>query len=108
MATIRDYSDEIEEYWPTIMLAWEAHRDKHPVIVCDLASRTVAAYPAQEYIDDLSERTRSATRWRFDELDNEGGMMVFVRDSDHRKLQSYSFAAQDIPPVTKRRTNGSG
>ena len=96
MAKIRDYTDELEEYWPTIMLAWREHRDKHPIIVCDLAGKTVAAHPAKEYIDSLSERTRSATRKQFEELDNEGGMMVFVCDKRRRKLQSYTFSAQDI------------
>ena len=42
----------------TIMQAWQDHSDKHPVIECDLASRTVTADPAEQYMDGLSERTQ--------------------------------------------------
>jgi len=50
----RDYTPEINEYWPTIMQAWNEHADKHPIIECDLANKTVGAYPEKEYIDALS------------------------------------------------------
>lgn len=93
---IRDYTDQIAEFWPTIMQAWQEHSDKHPVIECDLASRTVTAYPAQQYIDGLSERTQKSTHQEFERVVDEGGMMVFIRDSENRVLQSYSFTAVDI------------
>jgi hypothetical protein len=44
-----DYTRLIEEYWPTIMRAWEEHADKHPVIECDVVRRKVAAMPAKDY-----------------------------------------------------------
>ena len=56
---MRDYSDEIDSYWPTIERAWTAHSDKHPVIECDLAKGQVVAYPAREYIAGLSDRNSS-------------------------------------------------
>jgi hypothetical protein len=52
----RDYTKQIAEFWPTIMQAWKEHAEKHPMIECDLASMTVAAYPSRDYIDGLSER----------------------------------------------------
>jgi hypothetical protein len=107
MTAIRDYTNELAEYWPTIMLAWRQHGDKHPVIECDLAGKKVAAWPAKEYIDGLSERTRVATRQQYEQLVEEGGMMVFVRDKTHRTLQSYDFVAQDDSPIRKRRTKRS-
>lgn len=91
-----DYREEMEGYWPTIMFAWRKHCDLHPVIVCDLVEKTVGAYPAKEYIDGLSERTRAATFKRYEECDREGGMTVFVYDRHRRKLQSYCFTAQEI------------
>jgi hypothetical protein len=93
---IRDYTDQIAEFWPTIMQAWQEHSDKHPVIECDLTSRTVTAYPAQKYIDGLSERTQKSTHQEFERLVDEGGMMVFIRDSENRVLQSCSFTAVEM------------
>jgi hypothetical protein len=93
---IRDYSPEIDEFWPTIMRAWKEHADKHPVIECDLANKTVATYPAKEYIDDLSERSRETTQIEFDRVINDGGIMVFIRDNRNRILQSYSFSSSEL------------
>ena len=93
---IRDYTDQIAEFWPTIMRAWEEHSDKRPVIECDLVSRTVAAYPAHEYIESLSERTRKATYQEFDRVVDKGGVMIFIRDSENRVLQSYTFTSDDM------------
>jgi hypothetical protein len=101
-----DYTDQIAEFWPTIMRAWEEHSDKRPVIECDFASRTVAAYPAHEYIENLSERTRKPTHQEFDRVVDEGGIMVFIRDSENRVLQSYTFTSDDMSGE-RSPTNGS-
>ena len=86
-----DYTEQIAEFWPTIMQAWDEHGDKHPIIECDVVRRKVAAMPAKEYIDGLAERTREATRREFEEITAEGGMMVFIRDSKNRVLRSHVF-----------------
>lgn len=88
---IRDYSREIDLYWLTIERAWNDHVDKHPIIECDLAERQVRAYPAEDYIAGLSERTREEARQCYERTVREGAMMLFIRDSDRRVLQSYVF-----------------
>jgi hypothetical protein len=88
---MRDYTEQIREFWPTILRAWEAHASKRPVIECDLVSKKVRAYASHEYIDSLSERTRERTRREFARTMAEGGIMVFVLDTKNRVLQSYCF-----------------
>jgi hypothetical protein len=88
---IRDYSTEIDSYWATIECAWNEHADKHPIIECDLAKGQVIAYPAKEYIGGLSDRTRKETERCYDRTVREGFMMLFIRDSEKRILQSYVF-----------------
>ena len=88
---IRDYTEQIAEFWPTIMQAWSEHGDKHPIIECDIVRGKVAAMPAKEYIDGLSARSREKTHKEFEEITAEGGMMVFICDSKNRILQSYVF-----------------
>ena len=85
------------------MLAWEAYADKRPVIECDVANKKVLAYPWREYIDSLTERTREATHRQFIRTMDEGGIMVFVRDSKNRVLQSYSFPGVRAVAKSKRR-----
>jgi len=88
---MRDYSSEIDSHWATIERAWNDHADKLPIIECDLAKGQVIAYPAKEYIGDLSDRTRQETQRCYDRAVREGSMMLFIRDSDNRILQSYVF-----------------
>lgn len=87
----RDYSRQIAEFWPTIMRAWHDHADKLPVIECDVVARQVIAYPAKEYINGLSARTREATRRQYRRACAAGGIMIFVRDSHYRTLQSQVY-----------------
>ena len=89
---ISDYTEQIAEFWQTIMQAWSEYGDKHPIIECDVIDRKVAAMPAREYIAELSERTRETARRQFEEITAQGGMMVFVRDSNNRVLQSHIFS----------------
>jgi len=100
---MRDYTEQIRQFWPTIMQAWEAHADKRPVIECDLVSKKVRAYASSEYIDSLSERTRETARRDFARTMDEGGIMVFVMDSKNRVLQSYTFPG--VKTVAKRKPN---
>jgi len=98
---MRDYTEQIRQFWPTIMQAWEAHADKRPMIECDLASRKVRAYASGEYIDSLSERTREATRREFACAMDEGGIMVFIKDTRNRVLQSFTFPGVSAAPEKK-------
>lgn len=91
MAKMTDYTELISEFWPTVMLAWDEHGDKKPIIECDVDTRKVLAMPAKEYLAGLSERTREAAQRNFEEISANGGMMVFIRDDRNRILQSYVF-----------------
>jgi hypothetical protein len=93
---MKDYSEVIKQYWPTIIEAWDAHCDKHPIIECNLARHQVLAFPAKDYINTLSERTRLSTLRQYQEVVRQGGMMLFVKDARCRILQSYIFLENDI------------
>jgi lipopolysaccharide biosynthesis glycosyltransferase len=98
---MEDYSNEIAEFWSIIMKAWHEYKDKHPLIECNLLERRVYAYPAKDYINTLSERTRLKTLRQYKQVVAHGGMMVFIVDPERRVLQSYIFNAKDIEPQTK-------
>ena len=90
-----DYDKEIAEFWPTIMQAWEEQGEKHPVIECDVVLRKVAAMPAKEYINGLTDRTRKAALREYEKATAGGGIMVFIRDSKNQVLRSYLFTLDD-------------
>jgi hypothetical protein len=90
-----DFEKKIAEFWPTIMQVWDEHGDKHPVIKCDVVLRKVAALPAKEYLNGLSDRSREAALRQYERITAEGGMMIFVSDSANRTLQSHVFTVGD-------------
>jgi hypothetical protein len=93
---MNDYTSDIADFWSTIIKAWQENRNRHPVIECNLFERKVLAYPAKEYINTLSERTRFKTLRQYEQVTAQGGMMVFINDYKKRILQSYIFNAEDI------------
>lgn len=93
---MHSFADYIVEFWPAISRAWHEHRDQHPILECDVVSKTVAAFPAQQYIDALSEQTRAATRRQFTQVKHAGGTLIFVRDSKRQVLQSRVFTAREM------------
>ncbi|MBI2291590.1 MAG: hypothetical protein HYU73_14905 [Betaproteobacteria bacterium] len=98
---MKDYTSDIADFWSTILKAWQENRDRQPVIECNLFERKVLAYPAKEYINTLSERTRFKTFRQYEQVTAQGGLMVFINDHKKRILQSYIFNAEDIEPETK-------
>ncbi len=96
---VHDYTDQIKEFWPTIMLAWNKHSSQRPIIECDLDCGKVIAYPANEYIMNLSDRDREPAQKNFDQTLDNGGMVVFIRDNKNRVLQSYTFSPDCSDPL---------
>lgn len=96
---VHDYTDQIKEFWPTILLAWDHHASQRPIIECDLDSGKVVAYPLNEYIESLSDRDIGPARENFDQTLYDGGMVVFIRDNTNRILQSYIFNPDCFSPL---------
>ena len=56
------YWDKIVQEWSRLISAYQAHEDKKPIMEYRLPNRTIYAYPANDYIDDLSLRSREDAR----------------------------------------------
>ncbi len=95
---MKDYSNDIAEYWSTTIQAWQEFGDRHPIIECDVEERRVYAYPAMDYINSLSEKTRAKTLRQYKKLTAAGGMMLFIKDPKRQILQSQVFDANEITP----------
>lgn len=93
---MENYSEQISQYWPTILQAWNDFRDKNPIIECDLSEQTVSALPAADYINYLSEKDREKVCEIYQEITARGGVMVFIRDNENQTLQSYTYGADEL------------
>ena len=86
------YWDLIGERFADICRHYGSFAEKKPVMLLDVQSGRIYAYPFQEFRDDLTERTRASFSEQYQDAVSRGEMVVFVRDNDNRKLRSYSVA----------------
>jgi hypothetical protein len=83
------YLDAIGEVWPHILRAYNDFKDKKPVIEYELPRKRVYAFPAADYINDLTQRTREETREIYQQAVASGQFLVFLRDTKKKVLRSY-------------------
>ena len=86
-----EYSEKIKEHWDKITGMYIAFEDKKPIIEFETNRIRIIAYPAEEYLDGLSERTREQTKKQYQEAVATGALMVFVMDEVKEVLRSYIF-----------------
>lgn len=86
-----DYTEKINEYWDKITGMYIAFEGKKPIIEFEPNRIRIIAYPAEEYLDGLSERTREQTKKQYQKAIATGALMVFVRDEEEEVLRSYIF-----------------
>jgi hypothetical protein len=83
------YWDVIKKAWLRIIMAYQEHEDKKPIIEYSLPDHVIYAYPANEYIDRLGFEKREDARKIYQQARLEDKMMIFVKDMENRILQSY-------------------
>ena len=88
------YLDIIDAQWHHIVRIYNEFRNKKPIIEYRVASGKIYSYPANDYINDLSTRTREQTNTQYVEACKNSQFLLFVRDDKNQKLKSYIF---DIP-----------
>ena len=81
---------------------------KRPVMLLDLPSGRVYAYPYRDFKADLSSRSRDILEEQYAEAIQSRSMVVFVRDNDRRKLISCNFPQVDPPDRGAARARGHG
>ena len=98
---VHNFSNQILEFWPTIAQAWNEHCAKRPVIELDLDDGVVKVWPAHAYIENLIDDEKGRTRDQFDQLLDQGGIMVFIKGRKKRILQTFQIAAADIDELNQ-------
>ena len=72
-----------------LISAYQAYEDKKPIMEYRLPDRIIYAYPANDYIDDLSLRNREHARNTYQRACLENKKMIFVKDMENKILKSY-------------------
>ena len=94
-STLDPYMQKIHEHWDKITGMYVAFEDKKPIIEFEPNRIRIIAYPAEDYLDGLSDRTREQTKRQYREATATGALMVFVRDGQKEVLRSYIFPRSD-------------
>lgn len=90
------YLEIIDSNWGHIIGVYETFRDKKPIIEYDITNQKIYSYPAKQYIQDLSRRTRKEARRQYKETLEKNQFMLFIKDYENEKLRSYIFS---LPPA---------
>ena len=90
------YLKKIDKYWNEIIYMYLTFQKKKPIIEFDPNSIRIMAYPADEYLDELSERTRDDAKKVYREASAVDSIMLFVRDEKKKVLRSYIFPHSDV------------
>ncbi len=88
------YLDLIDEQWDNILMMYRQFEEKTQIIEYDVSEQKIYSYPAADYIQALSERTRDQTARDFAEAKKRQQFILFVKDTPNRRLRSYIF---DLP-----------
>jgi hypothetical protein len=88
------YWDMIQERWDAIIGMYNTFRGKDQIIEFDVTDQKIYSYPAGDYINTLSERTRDQTARQFAEAKKRNQFILFVKDTQNKRLRSYIL---DLP-----------
>ncbi len=86
-----DLVEAAEAVLPNILMFYKLFEDKRPVMLFDLQSQQILAYPYEEYKATLSERSQAILTTQYDEAVVNNKVVVFVRDNETGRFTSMSF-----------------
>lgn len=80
-----------ESFLTQIRMFYRLFEDRRPVMLLELPSLRIYAYPYQEFKADLSERSQAELEDEYERAVGQGKIVVFVRDDKTRRLVSMTF-----------------
>ena len=89
------YFDLIDEQWGNIAVIYNSFRDKKPILEYEVDAKKIYSYPATDYINGLTERTRNRTEKQYKDACNKNQFLLFIKDIKNQKLRSYIFDAPE-------------
>jgi hypothetical protein len=73
---------------PLILALYKLFEDERPVMLFDLQSQKIYAYPYMEYKANMNERSQAILERQYQEAITEDKIVVFVRDNESQRLTS--------------------
>ena len=73
-----------------ILMVYRQFTEKKPVMLLELPSQKIFAYPYLEFKNTLSERSQKMLEKEYQEAVAHHKFVVFVKDNDRKKMISFS------------------
>ena len=80
-----------ENFLPHILMFYKRFEEKQPVMLLDLQSQKIYAYPYKEFKAELSERSQVMLAADYEKAIAKNKIVVFVRDNETQRLVSMLF-----------------
>jgi hypothetical protein len=77
-----------ERFLPHILTFYRRFEDKRPVMLLDLPSERIYAYPYEPFRADLSPKSQAKLTADYERARAKDKIVVFVRDNETRRLMS--------------------
>ena len=85
------YLNLIDEQWDNITKTYDVFRKKKPIIEYNLDDNKIYAYPAMEYINSLSVKTKNELKNKYMKVCDNNEFLLLIRDEKNKKFRSYTF-----------------
>ena len=86
-----DLVEAAKNFLPHILIFYKRFEEERPVMLLDLQSQKIYAYPYKEFKDGLNERSQAMLKDEYEQAVAEDKIVVFVRDNETRRFVSMSF-----------------
>jgi hypothetical protein len=86
-----DLVESAESFLPHILMFYKRFEDKRPVMLLDLQSQKIYAYPYREFKAELSDKSQVMLAADYEKAIAKNKIVVFVRDNETRRLASMLF-----------------
>src|SRR5208337_1043919 len=86
-----DLVEAAENCLPNILMFYKRFEEKRPVMLLDLQSQKIYAYPYKEFKAELSERSQVMLAAYYEKAIVKNQIVVFVRDNETQRLVSMLF-----------------
>ena len=80
-----------ESFLTQILMFYKRFEEKRPVMLLELPSLRIYAYPYREFKAESSARSQAMLEDQYERAVGEGMIVVFVRDEETRRLVSMTF-----------------
>jgi hypothetical protein len=102
------YLEIVYQHWSSIAMLYEQFADKKPVMLFDIQEQLLYALPYAAYRAELTERSQAVLKEQYEQAAATGGVVVFVRDNQLKKLVSFSLPLESVASRASRGPRSSG